>query len=175
MPQNVLVTGAPGVGKTTLVREIVERFGTGARGFYTVEVRDSRGRRRGFEVVTLTGERARLADISLESRFRVGRYGVALEAFEEVAVRELEDTLSGTGDTRIVVVDEIGRMELHSKKFQEAVWEVLDLSVPVLGVLMSGRHPFADRVRNRADVTVLALSRKNREVLKGRVMSLLGV
>lgn len=145
----VLVTGPPGSGKTTLVRRAVGEVGVPAAGFYTEEVR-SGGRRTGFALVTLDGRRATLASVDIRGPRRVSKYGVDIEALESVGVPALEDP-----QARVVVIDEIGKMELMSERFREAVLRALDSGRPVLASIMLSRDPFADVVKARPDARLV--------------------
>src|SRR3990170_3204199 len=77
----ILLTGRPGCGKTTLIRETVRALGVSASGFYTEEVRAG-GRRLGFDLITLDGRRACLASVHSRSRLRVSKYGVEMDALD---------------------------------------------------------------------------------------------
>jgi len=159
--ENLLLTGRPGIGKTTLVRRVVERLGRPAGGFYTRELRQ-RGRRVGFEIETLTDEVAILAHVDIQSRYRVGRYGVDVEALERVGVPAVRAAVQRGW---LVVIDEIGKMELYSAAFKAAVLEALDSPVPVLATITQSRHPWAERVKQRSDVHLIEVTRENRDAL----------
>ena len=82
MPKNLLVTGPPGCGKTTLVRKIVQELGSlPMTGFYTEEIREGRDRV-GFALVGLDGRRGVLSHVKVGGPYRVGRYGVDIAGFE---------------------------------------------------------------------------------------------
>ena len=131
MPANLLLTGRPGVGKTTLVRRVLEELNdVPATGFYTVEIRAG-GRRLGFRAVTLDGQEAILAHVDIRSRHRVSRYGVDVAAFERVALPSLIPGLP----TCLVVIDEIGKMECFSAAFRQAVLRILDADTPLLATI----------------------------------------
>ncbi|NIR00928.1 MAG: AAA family ATPase, partial [Gemmatimonadales bacterium] len=98
------------------------------------------GRREGFALVTLDGRRATLASVRIRGPHRVSKYGVDVEALESVGVPALEEA-SGA---RLLVVDEIGKMELLSPRFRDAVVRALDAGRPVLASIMLWSHPFAD-------------------------------
>jgi nucleoside-triphosphatase len=117
-----LLTGKPGIGKTTLVRKIIAQMRpTPMAGFYTAEMR-SQGRRCGFELCGLNGARRVLAHVNLKSRQRVGRYGVDTAGFEAFL-----EQLDLTGpDAGLVIIDEIGKMELFSKRFQTIIRELFN-------------------------------------------------
>ncbi|MEE9233941.1 MAG: NTPase [Candidatus Acidoferrales bacterium] len=159
---NLLVTGKPGVGKTTLVEQVAERLRGRRRlaGFTTAEIRDSRGERQGFSIVTVGGERGELARVGARSRVRVGRYGVNLEGFERLALPEL-----ARREVDLIVIDEIGKMECCSGRFRRAVEDALDAPVNVVATLGIGRLPFFQALRERPDVEVITVTERNREAL----------
>ncbi len=161
----VLVTGPPGCGKTTLIRKAIAELGVLASGFYTEEVR-SAGRREGFALVTLDGRRATLASVRIRGPHRVSRYGVDVQALETVGLPALE-----APDAALVVIDEIGKMELLSQRFQETVSHALAGGAPVLASVMLSRHPFADALKARDDVRLIHLTLQNRDRALGDVVA----
>jgi nucleoside-triphosphatase len=129
---NVLLTGPPDCGKTTVIRRLVERLADRrAAGFYTQEIR-KKGQRVGFEVRGLNGGHGILARVGFQSSHRVGRYGVDLGAFEQIVRHEL---IRGRGDVDAYIIDEIGKMESFSPVFVQAVAGVLDGPVPVVATI----------------------------------------
>ena len=160
--RNLLVTGKPGVGKTTLVERVVEKLRGSLRlaGFTTTEVRLPAGERLGFDIVTLDGKHGELARVGLKSRVRVGRYGVNLEAFERFALPELAGR-----DVELIVVDEIGKMECSSGRFRRAVEDALDAPVNVLATIGMSRLPFFQAIRARPDVELFTMTERNRDAL----------
>lgn len=162
----VLITGRPGSGKTTLVERVVGRLDRPAGGFITRELR-KQGRRVGFELHTLQGERAVMAHVDRAGEPRIGRYGVDLSVIEGLGVSSLQFAVA---ERRLVVVDEIGPMELLSKPFREAVQMALGAPVPFLGTIMSRGHPFGDQLKDREDLTILRLNRENRDRLLEQVL-----
>lgn len=162
----LLITGKPGCGKTTLIRVALARSRAGAGGFYTEEIRE-RGRRCGFRIVTLDGRNAVLAHVDIHSPYRVGQYGVDLKILEGIAVPAIRDAISAHN---VVVIDEIGKMELFSPRFREAVLEALGSGKKVLATIMLTKSPFADRLKSRPDVSTVMLDRDNwQAVLSGVV------
>ncbi|RXE56677.1 hypothetical protein ABH15_00370 [Methanoculleus taiwanensis] len=161
MIRNLLITGMPGTGKTTLVRRIADGLaGYRAVGFYTQELREA-GRRVGFELVSLDGRRRVLAHTEIETPFRVGRYGVDVAGFEEF----LASVPFTAGEADIIVIDEIGKMEWFSHRFREIVREALDTATPCLATiaLKGGRE--IEALRLRRDVRVVEVTRTNRDSL----------
>ena len=156
----ILVTGRPGAGKTTLVRAVLDALQTPAGGFYTRETRGAGGARTGFEIVTLAGEVATLASVDLASPARVGRYGVDVAALERVGVPAIERAVEAG---QLVVIDEIGKMELLSPAFQRAVIEAVRRHRPVLGTIMQAPHPFADELKAQPDAFVIELTEADRD------------
>ncbi len=167
MPFNLLLTGRPGIGKTTVMRKVAAHLGNQAGGFYTEEVREGR-RRVGFQVVTLEGERAWLAHTKFRSRYRVGKYGVDLAAFERLVIPTLRHALA---HKRVILVDEIGPMELFSSAFVQMVTELLDSQRSLIATVMAKRHPWVDAVKTRDDVEVWEVTTANRDALPERVLA----
>ena len=91
---------------------------------------------------------------------RVGRYGVDLQTFEAIGVRAVSRALQGAD---LIVIDEIGKMELYSSLFQQVLFEVLESARPLLGTILARPHPVADRIKAHPDVSVKQLTQTNRQ------------
>ncbi len=158
----ILITGKPGVGKTTLAERVVEALRGSLRlaGFTTTEVRSAAGERLGFDIVSVEGKRGELARIGRAGPVRVGRYAVSLAAFERLALPEL-----ARRDADLIVIDEIGKMECASGRFRRAVEDVLDADASVLATLGISRLPFFQAISERPDVELITLTERNRETL----------
>ena len=167
-PPKVLLTGRPGIGKTTAIMRFLESVPSRrCRGFYTQEWREG-GQRVGFWAITLAGERAVLAHVDFSRRHAVGRYGVDVAAFEALVLPELEGR---GGAVDLFVLDEIGKMECLSPGFQEAVWRLLEGPVPLLGTIpLQGGGPFIERVRARPDVALWPVTPSNRDALPRQLL-----
>lgn len=171
MAGKVIITGRPGVGKTTLIRRLAEALGEQAAGFYTAEVRQY-GERVGFDVVTLSGGHGILARVEWPGPPRVGRYGVRLRDLETLAVPEI---YRGIAEGKVVLIDEIGKMELASQAFRQAVQVAFASPNPVVATARAGPDPFVDSLRAMDGVLVLELTPANRRELFAQVLELLGL
>jgi nucleoside-triphosphatase len=174
MPKNLLVTGPPGCGKTTLVHRVVRELGDlPFAGFYTEEIREGR-EQAGFALVSLDGERGVLSHVRFTGPHRVGRYGVDITGFESF----LDGLRAGKPGLRLVVVDEIGKMEYLSERFRSFIGERLDAPVPLLATIALRGTPPMERIKARPDVRIIMMSmvdrdEKFREVL-GEMRRLVG-
>ena len=174
---NILLTGKPRTGKTTIIEDVVKRFTkdgagepatlekTGCGGFYTGEIKEG-GKRMGFAISTLEGAEGILSHADIKGPHRVGRYGVNLADLERIAVPSM---LEAAANRRLIIIDEIGKMELFSPKFKEAVVHCLNSTVPLLGTIMEARNPFTDRIKERPDVTLIRVTAENRDSLPDRL------
>lgn len=135
--KNILLTGRPGIGKTTVVQAVARLFPGEVSGFVTGEIRE-RGTRKGFSITSVEGKSAVMAHVDFRSPIRVGKYGVDVPAFERITLPALRGALR---EKRIVVIDEIGKMELASPRFREAVREALEYDRIVVATIMQHRHP----------------------------------
>jgi nucleoside-triphosphatase len=159
--RKVLLTGRPGSGKTTLIKRVVDKLSLPACGFYTDEIRE-RGQRVGFRIVTLAGEEAVLAHVDYKTGKRVGKYGLDLSGLETIGVAALR---SGIAARKLVVIDEIGPMEIQSRIFCDAVIEALDSNALVLGTISVRSFPFTNTIKERHDVRLIEVRPNNRKQL----------
>ena len=161
MPARLLIEARPGAGKTTALSRLAQRLsddGVTPSGFLTRELREG-GRRVGFEIETFGGERGLLAHVDIKGSPRVGRYGVDLEEFERVALPALQ----APGD--VILIDELGKMELASERFRQTVLTLFEGDVPIVATVHTARHPFTDDLKQRPGVSTLRLTAANREAL----------
>jgi nucleoside-triphosphatase len=166
MKKAYLLSGQPGSGKTTIIKEVLSKVGKSAGGFYTEEIRNQ-GIRQGFRIITLDGKSATLAHSGISSPYRVSKYGVDISSMEEVAIPAVREAICNRD---IVVIDEIGKMELFSYSFRDAVIEALESEKRVLGTIMLASHPWADVVKRRAEVEVISVTRLNRSEVVDQVL-----
>jgi nucleoside-triphosphatase len=161
MTGKVLLTGRPGFGKTTLIKRVVNNLPWPVGGFYTEEIRERAGRV-GFKLVTLDGEEVVFAHVDLKTPEQVRKYRLDLSALERIGVGTVRQAVQ---TRRLVVIDEIGPMEIRSPIFREAVNEALDSEVPVLATIFARSLPFTDVIKSRPDVTLIEVRPDNRERL----------
>jgi nucleoside-triphosphatase len=155
----LLLTGPPGIGKTTLIQKVLSGIEVSAGGFYTQEIREH-GRRSGFPLRTLDGKEGVLTHIDYQTGYHVGRYGVDIALFEELAIPALEQALE---TKELIVIDEIGRMELFSRRFQEMILSILDQTERhLLGVIHQGNDHFSASIKKRGDAELIAVNQANR-------------
>jgi len=163
----LLITGAPGTGKTTRIRAVVAERPLKAGGFFTEEIREG-NERTGFRVSSLDGEIGILAHRDQVKGPRVGRYRVDIASFEAVGVRALE---AATREADLIVVDEIGKMELCSPRFVAALEEAVRSPKPILGTILLRPHPWIDGIKRRPMVELYRLTKRNREYLKDALLA----
>jgi nucleoside-triphosphatase len=164
----LLLEGRPGIGKTTVARRLLhllQEAGVPVGGFTTAELRTG-GRREGFLVEAVSGAQEVLAHVDLPGPPRVGRYGVDLAAFDRVALPALRTPRT----SGVVVVDELGKMELASAPFRDAVMQLLDRDVAVVATVHQAHHQFTDAVRRRPGIGVVWVTEATRDALPEQLM-----
>jgi len=171
MKQVYLLTGRPGTGKTSLIKQVASHMKDKAGGFYTEEIR-IRGTREGFRLITLDGEETILAHISIHSPYRVSKYGVDIDALDRVGVPALHRAAQ---QCDLVVVDEIGKMELFSTAFKEAVSRIFDSGTRILGTIMLSPNPWADAIKCQPQVNLITVTRDNRQQVLLELLNWLGI
>jgi nucleoside-triphosphatase len=152
-----LLTGRPGAGKTSIIKQVVAGMKGEAGGFYTEEIR-SRGVREGFRLVTLDGQSAILAHINIHSPYLVSKYGVDVDSLDRVGVSALHQAAQ---QCDLVVIDEIGKMELFSASFRDAVLQIISSGKKILGTIMLSPHPWADAIKRQPQVNLIEVTRYN--------------
>jgi nucleoside-triphosphatase len=136
----------------------------------TREIRDGR-RRVGFAIRTSTGEEGILAHTRYKGPPRVGRYGVDVPEFERIVL----PVLRAVPKSGIVVIDELGKMELASERFRAAVDQLYGRAIGVVATVHAHHHPFTDRLKCRDDVEVWRVTRGNRDELPERILAFLDI
>ncbi len=160
-----LLTGRPGTGKTSLVRQVVADFKGKAGGFYTGEIREQ-GTRLGFKLVTLDGQEAVLSHVNIQSPYRVSKYGVDIASLNSIGVPALRQAAK---ECDLIVVDEIGKMELFSADFREVVLALIGGEKKVLGTIMLQSNPWADAIKRQPQVKLVEVSRANYNQVLGNL------
>jgi len=159
----ILLTGRPGIGKTTVIRRLAGLLtGRTIAGFYSEEIRAA-GRRLGFGLSTFSGVTGVLAHVKMRSPHRVGRYGVDCGAFERIALAELARPAD------VLLIDEIGKMECFSARFVEALRKSLGQSRPVVATVALSGSGFIAEVKRRPDVELWQATVQNRDALPARL------
>ncbi len=159
--KNLLITGLPGVGKTTLIKKLSEALQSfHPVGFYTEEIREG-GVRKGFELMSLEGKRGLLSHKEISSPYKVGQYKVDIKGFEDF----LGSISFFNPSTRLIIIDEIGKMECLSLRFQKILKEILDSEKWVITTIALKGSGFIAEVKERKDVELFEITRKNRDSL----------
>jgi len=157
----LFLTGSPGIGKTTLIRAVVDRLEeVTCAGFYTEEKRQ-RGERVGFRISTLNGEEGSLASVGRKEP-TIGRYSIHVEEFEKLVLSNLDP---GITRADLYVIDEIGKMELLSRKFRSKIVDLLAQPTNLLATIAKRGKGFIEQIKGRNDIELIEVTRKNRDQL----------
>lgn len=176
MPKSIKIgiTGLPGSGKTQALMKVVEMLESESYkvgGMITEPIME-KNRRVGFYVMDWQSKnKAVLAHVSVKSKFIVGKYGVDLMSLDTVGVEALNGACR---DADVIVVDEVGKMEVESEKFVHAVKDAMETDKPMILTLhKKSRNPLLQDIRRRDDVRILEVTPINRNLLPYKIIKLM--
>lgn len=176
MTEKILITGPPRCGKSTLISKLIEYYNNKKDytiyGFLTPEIR-KRGNRIGFNIVDIySGKISQLARVGdFKTKYKLGKYNVFIQEFDKY----IEDNLSLEGKKiDLIVIDEIGKMELFSDKFQNFITNIFSLKISVLATIgLKLSHPIKTYLLNLPSVLLLNLNKRNSQLVFEKVTSLI--
>jgi nucleoside-triphosphatase len=169
--KNLLITGLPGVGKTTLIKKLSEALKhLHPVGFYTEEIREG-GVRKGFELISLEGKKGLLSHKDIRSPYKVGQYKVDIKSFEDFL-----DSISFFNPfTRLIIIDEIGKMECLSDQFKNLLKEILDSEKWVMASIALKGSGLIAEIKERKDVQCFEITKRNRDSLFSEILREVGI
>ncbi|MDX1610836.1 MAG: NTPase [Candidatus Thermoplasmatota archaeon] len=168
------ITGMPSVGKTQTILKIIEKLEakeTIVGGMVTESI-EEHGQRKGFLIEDwLTKETDTLAHVDFDTDVRVGKYGVDMDVLEKIGVAAI---LSAIEEAEVIIVDEVGKMEMESPAFCDAVKAALDSDKSMIMTLhKKSRNPLLQDIRRRDDIRILEVTPINRNLLPYKIEKLL--
>ncbi len=167
------ITGLPSAGKTQALVKVIEMLegDEWVVGGMITEPIVKKGKRIGFNVKDwMTKEEGVFASVKLGSKIRVGKYGVDIDTLEKIGVKAIE---RATEEAEIIVIDEVGKMEVESEKFVQAVKKALEADKSIILTLhKKSRNPLLQDIRRRDDMRILEVTPINRSLLPYKIMRL---
>ncbi len=174
MNRKILITGPPRCGKSTLISKLIEYYtikNYSIYGFLTPEVKKS-GNRIGFDIQDIfLKKREKFARIgNYNTPYKLGKYGIFLEGLEKI-ISNLETILHH--EINLFVVDEIGKMELFSKKFQEFITRIFASNLSIIATIgLTVKHPIKNHLLNLPYVKLFNLDRLNFQKTYQKIISM---
>lgn len=174
MISKVALSGSEGVGKTEVLKkviEILEKEGHVVGGIITEKEYEGK-EPIGLRVIDWHSKNSIIfAHKSINSRIRVGKFGVDIKAFDQIAIPALQ---WAKDNAEIIVIDEIGKVEQESKQYTELVKEILDMDkMLIVTIHKKGRNPLLQEVKKRDDMRNLEINPINRNVLVFKIVNII--
>ena len=163
---NIFLTGDLHVGKSTVVKHVLNDIQNCRVGGYTTEPIFQKGRKVGFKMVSFSGEEEIIAHENFQHGEKFGEFRVNLDAFEQFGVRILTQALS---TSQLIVMDEIGAMERYAQKFQKAVEECINSTIAVFGVFQKRANWIRTLLTNRNDTAIYPIDLQTRALIEPRI------
>ncbi|SDY84081.1 NTPase [Nitrosomonas sp. Nm33] len=162
----LLITGMPGVGKTTIICKVADQLrGKRIGGFYTREIRKG-GERCGFLLETFAGLQKTIAHTDFPHVHRVGKYGVDIASIDAA----VNSALALAPDIDLYLVDEIGKMECLSSSFIAAMEKLFDCGKPLVATISKKGSGFIEQVKRRPDALMWEVTYDNRNKLPQQIL-----
>ncbi len=166
------ITGMPSVGKTqTLIKiiEKIEKSGYKIDGMITGPAIENKKEVGVYVEDWQTKEKGVFAHLDFDTKDKVGKYGVDVKVLEEIGVKAVERAINDD-EVDVIIIDEIGKMEMLSEKFCETVIEALDSDKPIMVTLhKKSRTPLLQDIRRRDDIRILEVTAVNRNLLPYKI------
>jgi len=163
----IAITGAPGSGKTTLCKRLIEALSLKVGGILTQDLRQNKARA-GFEILDIaTQQKGILAHVASKTGPKVGKYTVNLADIEQIAIPAIEGALK---EAELIVIDEIAPMEFKSPAFVSTVEKALSALKPLLVTFKQNfEHPLIERIRREFSIYEITL--QNREQVFSQLLA----
>jgi nucleoside-triphosphatase len=173
---NIGITGLSNVGKTETLLKIVkklEKDGYRVGGMLTTCAREN-GNRIGFNIENWqTGEKKIFALIGLDSSYRIGDYGIDLKSLDSVGTQAIQKAIEDEA-IDIVIIDEVGKMEMLSERFCEAVRDALNSDkITIMTLHKKSRNSLLQDIRRRDDIRILEVTYVNKNLLPFKIEKIL--
>lgn len=162
---NILITGVPKSGKTTLMKTLLENYPK-KTWFFTNEIREN-GVRTGFEIETSKWEKVLFASTILDTPYKIGKYSVNINVLDNIL-----PSISIFQSDDILFIDEIGPMELISTSFKNLCTDYLDAPGLCIATSQLYVNDFTETIKQRVDTVVFELTPENRDVKIGEITRL---
>ena len=157
MIKNILITGMPGSGKSTILDKVIVQYPQKV-GFITREIRKGKDRE-GFAIETNSGDKAVLAHILFNTPYKVSKYFVDINNLEPLLPK-----VSNFKQNDLLYLDEVGQMQLFSDNFKKLVLRYLDAdNIAMLTISKIYEDEFTKSLKNRRDVILIEINDENRE------------
>ncbi len=168
------ITGLPNTGKTQLLMKIIDMLEAEEMivGGMITEAIIFRNKKVGFYVIDwLTKKKRKFAHENIESKIHVENYGVDMRALDAVGVKAIKAAIA---EADVIIIDEVGKMEVESPGFVKVVNDALDCDKPLLLTLhKKSRNPLLQDIRRRDDLRILEVTPVNRNLLPYKIMDLM--
>ena len=168
------ITGLPGAGKTHALRRVIEMLEQEEKiigGMLTEPIYEDNDRQ-GFKVIDwMSKDEGILAHVDVDSKIVVGKYGVDIDVLDQIGVKAI---VRATEEAELIIIDEVGKMEVESIRFIEAVRNAMETVKPLILTLhKKSRNPLLQDIRRRDDVRILEVTPINRNLLPYKIIKLL--
>lgn len=167
----LLLMGKARVGKSSIAKSLLLELGERlAMGLYTEEIVEN-GERVGFNMVNHRGEVKIIAHINFSTDIKVARYCVDINGVDEIMLPIIEEAINEVDD-RVLILDEIGFMQLSSPSIRSACLKLLDSKKRIIATTTNKSDAWIDNYKSHQNIKVIEITMDNRVDIKKDLLSL---
>jgi len=156
--KHYFLTGEPGIGKSTAIKRFFDLSGVSCDGFFTLWTSRTGDRTLKMYAADSSVPEAEWKSVDI-AVFNNGEFTIYGELFDSFGA----DVIKTAGRKRVIVMDEVGRMEKNSPRFIDSIFEKLDGNIPVVGVLKLMETKLFDDISNHPNTEIIPVTLDNRD------------
>lgn len=182
--EKIFITGEKRVGKSSLVKKQIEPYREVISGFFTQRIFGEFDNSCDFRMIDFSSEEAYCLEIHGAAEGII-RPDVFMKFDDKSKINKNINVFNTTGyeilkasllnKKAMIVIDEIGQLELEALEYMKVFYEVLNSDIPLIGVLKKENTRIMDFISNMKEAEIIELNSDNYSRVEERVFEYLSM